>query len=372
MTDSASTTSDTDKPEADNGPDAASVWTKRLLIICVVIWVWHLFADRLTPYSEHTRMRTYVTPIVPQVSGRVTEVDIEFNQRVNAGELLFKIDSQDYQLALEQAQASFDQAVQNIGASSDDIVSAEAKLTQAETYYDYAETEARRYEMLAGKGVISKSEEAKVATEVKRARADVARAKADLSKAQTRLGEEGENNPRVRQAYSALRVASLNLARTEVRAPSTGVVVNATFSEGQYATAGQPIMTFMDTRMVWLESYIRENSLGHVKPGNEVEIALDMAPGKIFKGKVQSLTYGVKWNKSGQEANTLPTISVKEGWLRDSQRFPVIITFDDDSSKGYRLEGGQADVVIYTSSNFFLNGIAWLQIRLMSLLSYLY
>ena len=91
----------------------------------------------------------------------------------------------------------------------------------------------------------------------------------------------------------------------------------------------------------------------------------------MFKGKVSSITFGVKWNKSGQNANSLPTISVKEGWLRDSQRFPVIITFDDDSSMVHRLEGGQADVVIYTSNNFFLNTIAWLQIRFMSYLSYL-
>ena len=352
--------------------DAATLWTKRLLSICLVIWVWHLFADRITPYSEHTRLRTFITPIVPQVSGRVVDVGVDFNQQVNAGDLLFKIDPQDYQLALEHAQASFDQAVQNIGASGDDIVSAEAKLTQAQTYLDYAETEAKRYQQLAGKGIISKSDEAKVATEVQRARADVARAEADLSKAQTRLGEEGENNPRIREAYSRLRKASLDLARTDVRAPSNGVVVNATFSEGQYASAGQPLMTFMDTRIVWLESYIRENSLGHVKPGDEVDIALDKAPGKVFSGKVESLTYGVNWNQHGQSASKLPTISVKEGWLRDAQRFPVVITFVDDASKGYRLEGGQADVVIYTSGNFLLNGIAWLQIRMMSYLSYLY
>ncbi|MFQ3322813.1 MAG: multidrug resistance efflux pump [Pseudomonadales bacterium] len=357
---------------ADNSPTAASIWTKRLLILSIVIWTWHLFADRLTPYSEHTRMRTHVVPLVPQVSGKVVEIDVDFNQRVNAGDLLFKIDQTDFLLALEQAEAGYEQATQNIGASGDDIISAEAKLTQDETYLEYALTEARRYDMLADKGVISKSEQARVASEVDKARADVARAEADLSKAKTRLGEEGANNPRVRQAYVKLRQASLNLARTEVRAPSTGAVVNATFAEGQYATAGQPLMTFMDTRLVWLESYIRENSLGNIKAGDEVDISLDKAPGKVFKGKVSSITFGVKWNKSGQNANTLPTISVKEGWLRESQRFPVIITFDDDSSMGYRLEGGQADVVIYTSSNFFLNSIAWLQIRFMSYLSYLF
>lgn len=352
-------------------PDAANVWTKRLLIASAAIWVWHLFADRFTPYSEHTRVRTYVTPIVPQVSGRIDEVNVDFNQWVKGGDLLFKIDQTDYIVARDKAQASYEQSVQNIGASGDDIVSAEAKLTQAETNLDYAETEAHRYELLAGKGIISKSDEAKVAVQVEQARADVALAKADLSKAETRLGEEGMDNPRIRGAYASLRKASLDLARTEVRAPSDGAVLNATFSKGQYASAGQPLMTFLDTRLVWLESYIRENSLGHVEPGDSVEISLDKAPGKVFQGKVESVTSGVSWNKSGQSASALPTISVQEGWLRDAQRFPVVITFVDDESKGFRLEGGQADVVIYTGDNFLLNGIGWFQIRLMSYLSYL-
>lgn len=365
-------TEQTETSDAAKKADPAMVWTKRLLIACAVIWVWHLFADRLTPYSEHTRVRTFITPIVPQVSGRVTDIGVDFNQYVEGGDLLFKIDPSDYQLALEQAQANFDQSVQNVGASSDDIVGAEAKLTQTETYLAYAETEARRYKVLAEKGVISASERDRVEAEVKRAQADVAKAQADVTKANTRLGQEGENNPRVRKAYSQLRRASLDLARTEVRAPSKGGVINAVFSEGQYATAGQPLMTFVDTRLVWLESYIRENSLGNIKPGDDVEIALDKAPGRVFKGTVASITPGVSWNQSGQTASALPTISVKEGWLRESQRFPVTINFVGEAPKGYLLEGGQADVIIYTGGNVVLNAIAWLQIRVMSLLSYLY
>jgi multidrug resistance efflux pump len=153
MADTASAKNTSENSVVDNKPNPANLWTRRLLLICAVIWVWHLFADRLTPYSEHTRMRTYVTPIVPQVSGRVSEVEIEFNQRVSAGELLFKIDPQDYQLALEQAQASFDQATQNIGASSDDIISAEAKLTQAETYFDYAKLKPGATKCYRAKGL---------------------------------------------------------------------------------------------------------------------------------------------------------------------------------------------------------------------------
>jgi multidrug resistance efflux pump len=358
--------------EKNKSTDAAGVWTRRLLIVAAVLWIWHLFADRITPYSEHARVRTYITPIVPQVSGNVVEVGVEFSQPVKAGELLFKIDQQDYQLALAKAQASLDQVLQNVGASGDDIVTSEAKLTQAQTYLTYAETEAKRYQKLAERGVIAEAERARVAAEIERARSDVAKAEAELKAAQRKLGDEGANNPKVREALSRVRGASLDLARTEVKAPADGAVTNAVLSPGQYANKGQAVMTFLDTKLVWVEAYLRENSLGRVKPGAAVDIALDKAPGKVFAGKVASLTYGVNWNQAGQSASALPTISVNEGWLRDAQRFPVHITFKDDLAEGHRLEGGQADVVIYTGDNYLLNAVAWLQIRLMSLLSYVY
>ena len=61
------------------------------------------------------------------------------------------------------------------------------------------------------------------------------------------------------------------------------------------------------------------------------------------------------------------------GWLRDAQRFPVLIRFDDDSAKGLRVVGGQADVQIYTEhSNALLNGLGWFWVRFMSWLSYVY
>jgi multidrug resistance efflux pump len=372
----ANETSATEAAEADrknNEPrDVAGVWTRRLLIVAAVIWIWHLFADRITPYSEHARVRTYITPVVPQVSGNVVEVGVDFSQVVKAGDLLFKIDQTHYQLALDKAQASLDQVLQNVGASGDDIVTSEAKLTQAQTYLNYAETEARRYQKLAERGVIAEAERARVAAVIERARSDVVKAEAELKAAERKLGDEGADNPRVREALSRLRSASLDLARTEIRAPADGAVTNAILSPGQYANKGRAVMTFLDTKLVWVEAYLRENSLGRIEPGAAVDIALDKAPGKVFAGEVANLTYGVNWNQAGQSASALPTISVNEGWLRDAQRFPVHIIFKDDLAEGHRLEGGQADVVIYTGNNYLLNAVAWLQIRLMSLLSYVY
>lgn len=355
----------------DSKKDPTKVWTIRLLIVCTIIWIWNIFADRITPYSEHGRVRTFVTPIAPQVSGKVVEVGVDFSQPVKAGDLLFQIDPVPYELALQQAQAAYDQAVQNVGASGDAVVTAEAKLTQAQAYLDYAKTEGNRYRILFNKGVVSASDLAKADAEIQRAKTDVIRAEAELRGAQQKIGDLGKDNPIIRQSFAALRQASLDLTRTDVKAPADGAVTNAVFSVGHFASAGQPLMTFLDTRIVWVEAYLRENNLGRVKPGNEVEIALDSAPGEIFKGKVSSLTYGVNWNKAGQSASALPTISVEEGWLRDAQRFPVTITFAQGEGQGHQLEGGQADVVVYTGGNVLFNALGWFQIRLMSWLSYL-
>ncbi len=351
--------------------DPAKKWTIRLLIICVIIWVWHLFADRITPYNEYGRVRTFVTPIAPQVSGKIVKVGVDFTQKVKSGDVLFEIDPVPYQLALQQAQAAYDQAVQNIGASGDAVVTAEAKLTQAQSNLEYYETEGNRYRILFNKGVVSAADLAKADAQIDKAKTDVVRADAELRAAQQKIGDMGEDNPIIRQAFAALRQASLDLTRTTVKAPADGAVTNAIFSVGQYANVGQPMMTFLDTRIVWVESYLRENSLGRIKPGNSVDIALDAAPGKVFSGKVSYITYGVNWNKTGQSASALPTISVNEGWLRDSQRFPVSIVFDKGEAIGHQFEGGQADIVVYTGKNFLFNAIGWMQIRLMSWLSYL-
>jgi multidrug resistance efflux pump len=209
-------------------------------------------------------------------------------------------------------------------------------------------------------------------TSLLKAQSRVTNARAELDKAKEELGQEGAENVRIRAALTALEQARLDLARTELRAPSRGVVTNARIDVGQYATAGQPLMSFVSVRDVWIEAYLRENSLGNIKAADRVDIALDSAPGRVFKGEVASLTYAVKWNNNSAPGD-LPTVTAPGGWLRDAQRFPVLIRFVGEVPPGLRREGGQADVIIYTeASNFLFSALGRLWIRLMSLLSYVY
>jgi multidrug resistance efflux pump len=119
-----------------------------------------------------------------------------------------------------------------------------------------------------------------------------------------------------------------------------------------------------------VEAYLRENALGNVKPGDEADLVLDIAPGRVFRGVVASTGLGVDWGRA-TKAGSLPQISNPSDWLREPQRFPVVIRFADDEAKGLRREGGQADVIIYTQGSRALRPLGWLWIRVTSLLSYL-
>ena len=130
-------------------------------------------------------------------------------------------------------------------------------------------------------------------------------------------------------------------------------------------------MTFIEFDNVWIQANMRENNIANIEPGHPVDIALDVAPGKVFKGKVSSIGFAVETNTSG-EVGGLATVESKSGWLRDAQRFPVIIDFDDDRVHGLRRLGGQADVLVYTGNNWIINPLGWLYIRLLSLFSYVY
>lgn len=184
------------------------------------------------------------------------------------------------------------------------------------------------------------------------------------------MGKEGAENAAIKAAVATLEDAQLDLERTTVRAPSYGVVENLTIDVGYFAGAGQPLMSFISTKEVWIEASMKENNLYHINPGDEVDIILDLAPGKVFKGKVSSIGYGVSTKKPTSKGE-LPTMSSSSGWLNDSQRFPVIIHFEGDDSVGLRRAGAQAAVVVYSDDNGLLNFFGKIRIHVISWMSYL-
>ena len=339
--------------------------------ICAFLLIWYPVSDRYTPFTDQARVTGHIIPVVPRVSGNVVAVGVGVNSRVAAGDLLLRIDPSDYELAVQQAEARLEQVSQKLGGGVEELTVAQAALSQAITQRDYIIAQAQRVFELEGRGVLPVTDGDKARAEIEKAKADVESAKARLKQVEQQLGDQGEGNAYLLEAVAALEAARLNLSRTELRVPSDGGVTSVNVAVGNYANAGQALMTFVSSENVWVEAYMRENSLGNIKPGDPVEIALDMAPGRIFDGEVVSTGFAVSW-KNAAQAGKLQSVSSQNSWLRDAQRFPVVIRFTDTRARGLLRGGGQADVTVYTSGNWVTNTLAWLRMRFVSLMSYAY
>ncbi|GIU09495.1 MULTISPECIES: HlyD family secretion protein [unclassified Shewanella] len=343
--------------------------TNIILIVVSFLFVFHLIADRFIPSTDLGRIRGYVVPISPQVSGEIIDILVEPNTLIKQGDVLAKINPQDYEIALHQAEQSLKKAGQNVGAQTANVAAAQAKVTNAQANLTNAQVQSKRIFAMVDKAVMSKADADNARAELTKAEAGVASAKADLAKAQERLGAEGENNTNVKSALLSLEKAQLDLTRTSITAPTNGVASNFRLKEGIYASAGQPVMTFISSEDVWIEAYFRENSLGNMQPGDKVEFALDYAPGEVFQATVGSIDYGIDWGQS-EQTGKLAQVTGQTGWLRQSQRFPVTIVLPADEAVGLRRVGGQADVIVYTSDSSIINLFGKFWIRLVSWFSY--
>jgi len=351
--------------------DPVKTWTGIVLLICLTIFSGHILADKYTPYTSNGRVEAYVVPIVPQVSGVLTEVNVENNEVVSNQQILAVIDSAKYRLAVQKAEADLEKATQSSAVDMSGVTTAQARVAEAEANLKNAQVKGERIIGLSKKGAASVSRADDARSRIEASKAKLASTKSELEKAKNKLGNTGKDNAQVKVAIAALEVAQLDLTRSSITAPSSGVITNLTIDVGQYASTGSPLMTFISTNFVWIQADMRENCLLNVSEGNPVEIVLDSAPGHIFKGEVISIGYGVSDNVSNTLGG-LTTVQPTQGWLRQAQHIPVLIQFSDEESKGFKRVGGQANVIVYTGGNGLLNGLGKIWIRLISFFSHVY
>ena len=342
--------------------------------LLLILFVYHVLSDRYTPYTSSARVETFLTQVAPEVAGDVLEVGVKDNGTVRKGQLLFRIDPEPYEVAIRSAEANLSVALQGADVSVADVAAAQAQLTKQRVDLAANRELGGIVTGLVDKKALAETQGIRARAEIAKTAADVSRAQADLRKARANLGAPGLNNPKVRQALAALDQARLDLRNTEVRAPANGTVTNLRLAAGQYVAPGQPLLSFLESGPRWISADMRENQLGNVKPGQDVTIALDIKPGKLFHGKVHSIGWGVS---QGDEAPTgqLSSMPADQGWLRDPQRFPVRIMVLPDEAKEAGVDvgrsGAQASVIIFTGDNIIMNPIGRLWIRIVALLSYL-
>ena len=362
--------------EAKKPRDPVRTITRSVLITLLVLFIYHVVSDRVTPYTSQSNIEVLLVQIAPRISGPVIEVGARDNQRVTKGQLLYRIDPEPFEIAVRSAEANLALAQQRVSVQTSEVVSSKEALNKQKTELAVNKELGDIVFGLTKDKALSESDAIRARAEIERAEADVARGEAELESARTKLGVPGEDNPQVRQARTMLDQARLDLAYTTVTAPADGMITNLRLSVGQYVNRGSPVMSFIEGNSVWLTAYLRENQLGKVAPGNKVRVAFDLLPGRIFDGKVDSVGWGVT---QGGEApsGTLPDVQSDKGWLRDPQRFPVRIALEAEASDALGTlplrNGAQANVLILTNENaWLLNPIGRLWLRLVSWMSFFY
>jgi multidrug resistance efflux pump len=359
-------------PPAKAPPPRNPVRRATLVVIAIgaVLFFYGIAADRYTPYSAQGLVQAYLVKIAPEVGGRVIEVGVETDQRVEAGAVLFRIDPDQYALAVRRAEAQLETVGQEIGASTAAVATAQAKVVEAVAKRDNARDQTARTFELIKKGIYPEARRAQAQAILDSAEAVVAQADAELDRARQALGPAGAANPQIREAIAAVEQANLDVQRTAVLAPSEGGVTNLSLGVGQVLAKGEAAMTYIDIREVWIEAAFRENSLENIAVGNPAEIVLDILPGRVFAGRVAALGYGVG-NRSVDARTGLPAPRSQSGWIRPPQLMPVRIELDTETRpRGILRVGSQANVMVYPSGSAIMNALGYIRMRLVALLTY--
>lgn len=345
-----------------------------VLALLLILFSYTVLSDRFTPYTSHARVDTFLVQIAPEVSGRVISVEAKENSHVTKGQVIFRIDPEPFEIALSAARANLVAALQDAQVAEADVTASSADVTKRRVDLDATRKLGKIVTDLVAQRALPKTNEIRAVAEIGKSKADVEKSEADLKRARANLGEPGYSNSKVRQAVEAVNQAKLDLKNTIVVAAADGIVTNLLLTRGQYVSKGQPLLSFLADGPRWISADMRENQLGNIRAGDDVTVALDVRPGKLFPARVHSIGFGIQQSDQ-TPTGQLPDIPPDQGWLREPQRFPVRVQLLPTDSNAAEIvlgrSGAQANVIVFTSKHSVLNPIGRLWIKVISLLSYL-
>lgn len=252
------------------------------LVVLAIFAGWKLWQYyMLTPWTRDARVRADVVIVAPDVSGWVRELKASDNQQVKVGDLLLSIDRDRFEAARDKARAVVETRQQQLSLR---------------------EHEAARRAALGSQAISAELRE----------------------NAQINAGiARGE----LREAQADLKVAELNVARSEVHSPRNGHVTNLRLAEGNYVNAGQAVMALIDDSSFYIQAYFEETKLPRIKVGAPVKVWL-MSAGEPMQGHVESISRGITDSNTNPDSQLLAEVEPTFNWVRLAQRIPVRIKLD--------------------------------------------
>jgi multidrug resistance efflux pump len=260
--------------------------------------LWDYYMDE--PWTRDGHVRAEVVPVAPDVAGFVTEVLVKDNQLVRRGDILFRIDSARYEIALKQA---------------------EAVLEGRQALLEEANSDLKRYNALTPD------------TTVSRQRLDQV------------IATQGSAKAAYDQAVADRALAKLNLERSQVRASVDGSVSNMDLRPGTYLSPGKGVMALVDTDTLHVEGYFEETKLSRIHVGNPVNVQL-MGASRALHGRVESIETGIEDRDRGEGENLLANVNPTFNWVRLAQRVPVRVALEHIPANGDLVAGRTATVEV--------------------------
>src|SRR5215471_13962224 len=242
----------------------------------VGMMVLFLLLNIAAPATDDVRAQNYVIPIVPRVTGQVTEVPIQPNRPVKKGDVLFKIDPVPFEAAVRAHEAA-------LQGAKDQLNNARNKKEALTPRIDLAKKRVEQFTALATAGAGK--------------RADLEQAQSDLANLQSEFlaadATESQARAQIKKSEADLINAQFDLEGTTYLAPANGRVTNLALRPGVRATtvAANAVMSFIEEDDPWILAFYHQNELRYVEPGNEAEIFLETYPGRIIKCKVDSIMW---------------------------------------------------------------------------------
>ena len=228
-----------------------------------------------------------------KVTGRIIDLPVDEGMTMKAGDLLARLDSDDYRQQVEVDEATTrvrdrQLALGLAGSRAQEIEAARQSIVDAQADLDQKKKDFERYDALYKLDEITGQIRDQAATAVTRAQATLERAQQIYNELVegTRKEELDVDRSNVRQAHQNLEMSRIRLSYTVLRAPFNGVVLVRQAELGEVVSPGTPIVTLADLDHIWLRVYLPETDLGKVRWGQDVDIRTDTYPGKLYHGRV--------------------------------------------------------------------------------------
>jgi membrane fusion protein (multidrug efflux system) len=324
-----------------------------LAVIALLVLAWQLLFAWRTVSTDNAYVGADVAQVTPLVSGPVATVLVEDTAHVKAGDVLVRLDPADAQMALARAEAELARAereyrqttttgqslLASAAARTSDIAAAKAQLQVANANRERTRIDYERRLKLSANGAVSGDELTAATNAFQAAQANLALARAQVQQAESNssaakrqaaanlaltAGTTESSSPEVMAARAARDQAKLELDRTVIRAPISGVVSRRQVQVGQQVAAGKPVMSIVPTDSLYVDANFKEGQLKRVRSGQPAELTSDLYGGDVvYHGRVAGLAGG-----TGAAFALIPAQNATGNWIKVVQRLPVRIVLD--------------------------------------------